>query len=150
MLTIFSDSMVALAYTKDLKYHDRTKLINIHFHYISYIIVWREMALRHISTSKMMIDLVTKVNNKVVFQTHLRSLGPRFEISQFISDISSIFRELTHVDMIISTEILNGIFFDYFLKISLIYPYLKIFISTMGNCWGKYALNYISEQKCIY
>lgn len=90
MLTIFSDSMATLAYTKDPKYHGRTKQINIHFHYIPHIIVWREMALRHISTNKMMVDLVTKVNNKVVFQTHLRSLGPRFEILQFISDISWI------------------------------------------------------------
>ena len=80
---------------------------------------------------------VTKVNNKVVFQTHLRSLGPRFEISQFISDISSIFRELTHVDMIISTKILNGIFFNYFLKISLIYPYLKKIHLNHGQPLGQ-------------
>ena len=61
-ITIHIDGMVVLAYSKDPKYHGRTKYIDICFHYIRDIVTQREVVLKHIYIKK-------------VFQTQVRSLG---------------------------------------------------------------------------
>lgn len=74
-ITIFSYTIVALAYGKDPKYHGMSKHIDIHFHYIQDIITHRKVVLKHISTSRKMVDPLTKVIVRHVFQTRVRSLG---------------------------------------------------------------------------
>ncbi|XP_028059899.1 uncharacterized protein LOC114263534 [Camellia sinensis] len=52
-VTIHCDSMVALAYAKDPKYHGRTKHIDVRFNFIKDIVAQKEVILEHISTSRM-------------------------------------------------------------------------------------------------
>lgn len=72
---MFSNSMDALKYVKDPKYHDRTKHIDICFHYIREMTRLGEVTLRHISTTRMVADPLTKPINRDVFLTPVRNLG---------------------------------------------------------------------------
>ena len=71
---IYSDSMTTLTYAKDPKYHGRIKHINIRFHYIRDVVARGKLILQHISTSKMVVDPLTKATSRNVFQTHVKSL----------------------------------------------------------------------------
>ena len=74
---IFSGSIAAMEYVHDSKYHGRTKHIDIRFHYIREMIRLGEVILRHISTTRMVADPLTKPIARDMFQTHVRSLGLR-------------------------------------------------------------------------
>jgi hypothetical protein len=76
-VTIYCDSTAALAYAKDPKYHGRTKHIDIRYQYIRDMIAQKEVVLKHISTSRMIADPLTKPIARDVFQAHVRSLGLR-------------------------------------------------------------------------
>jgi hypothetical protein len=67
---IHCDSMASLAYAKDLKHHGRTKHIDIKYHYIK-----KNAVLKHISTSQMIVDPLTKPVVKDAHMAHVRSLG---------------------------------------------------------------------------
>lgn len=72
---VHCDSTAALAYTKDPKYHGRTKHIDVRCHYIRDMVGRGEVTLHHLSTSRMVADPLTKATSTDVFQTHVRSLG---------------------------------------------------------------------------
>ena len=76
-VTIHCDSMAALAYAKDPKYHDRTKHTDVRFNFISDILAQKEVLLEHIPTSRMVEDLLTKPITGDVYLTHVRALGLR-------------------------------------------------------------------------
>ena len=59
--------MAALAYAKDSKYHGRTKHIDIRYHYIRDMVAYNEVVLKHISTSLMIDDPLTKPIGRDVF-----------------------------------------------------------------------------------
>ena len=50
-MTIYCDSMVALAYAKDPKYHGKTKYIQIIYHFVKDMITQNEVVMRHIHMS---------------------------------------------------------------------------------------------------
>ena len=69
--------MVILACSKDLRYHGRTKHIDIHFHYIWDIVAQKKVVLKHILTSRMMVDPLTKttiVGNPGLLCSHAMDL----------------------------------------------------------------------------
>ena len=74
---IFCDSTAALAYAKDSKYHGRTKHIDIRYHYIRDMVAQKEVVLKHLSTSRMVADPLTKPIARDVFEAHVRNLGLR-------------------------------------------------------------------------
>ena len=76
-MTIHYDSMAAIAFTKDLKYHERTKHINMQNSFIRDLIAQKEAILKHISTSHMVVDLLTKPIPRDAYLTHVKSLGLR-------------------------------------------------------------------------
>ena len=76
-VTVHCDSMTALAYAKDSKYHDRTKHIDIRYHYIRDMVAHNEVVLKHISTSLMIVDPLIKPIRRDAFQAHVRSLRLR-------------------------------------------------------------------------
>lgn len=76
-VVIHCDSMAALAYVNDPKYHGKSKHIETRYHYIRDIVAQRKVVLKHISTTRMVADPLTKPIGRDVFQTHVRGLGLR-------------------------------------------------------------------------
>ncbi|GMP75523.1 hypothetical protein CsSME_00032577 [Camellia sinensis var. sinensis] len=79
-VTIHCDSMAALAYAKDPKYHGRTKHIDVRFNFIRDILAQKEVILEHIPTSRMVADPLTKPIARDVYLTHVRALGLHEEL----------------------------------------------------------------------
>ena len=75
LMTIHCDSMAAIAYTKDPKYHGRTKHINMKNNYIRDLIAQKEVIVEHIYTSHMVVDPLTKPIPRDAYVTHVKSLG---------------------------------------------------------------------------
>jgi hypothetical protein len=74
-VTIYSDSMAALAYAKDPKYHKKTKYIEIKYHCIRDMVANKEVFLEHISTKNMLVDPLTKPIARDPFHGHIKGLG---------------------------------------------------------------------------
>ena len=74
-LTLYCDSMAALAYAKDPKYHGKTKHIQIRYHFVREMITQNEVVLKHIPTNQMVADPFTKPIARDAFVRHVRSLG---------------------------------------------------------------------------
>ena len=71
----FYDNTGALAVAKDLKYHGKASHIKKKYHYIRDIIIEKDVVLKHISTSNMVVDPLTKPIARDIFVKHVRSLG---------------------------------------------------------------------------
>ena len=69
------DNTIALAMAKDPKYHRKTKHIKKIYHYIRDTIIENDVVLKHISTSNMVADPLTKPIARDVFVKHVRSLS---------------------------------------------------------------------------
>jgi hypothetical protein len=76
-VTIYSDSIAALAYAKDPKYHGKTKHIEIKYHYIRDMVAKKEVFLEHISTKNMLANPLTKPIARDPFHDHIKGLGLR-------------------------------------------------------------------------
>ena len=76
-VTIHYDSIAALAYVKDPRYHGKTKHIGIRYHYIHDMVTHKEVVLKHISMTRMIADPLTKPIGRDAFQAYVRSLGLR-------------------------------------------------------------------------
>ena len=74
-MTLYCDNMAALAYANDLKYHGKTKHIQIRYHFVRDMITQNEVVLKHISTNEMVADPFTKPIAMDAFVRHMRSLG---------------------------------------------------------------------------
>ena len=68
---IFCDNIAALAVAKDPKYHGKTKHIKKRYHYIRDAIIKNDMVLKHISTSNIVADPLTKPITRDVFVKHV-------------------------------------------------------------------------------
>jgi hypothetical protein len=71
-MIIHCDSTTALAYAKDPKYHGKTKHIDIQYHYIHDVVTHKEVVLKHISTTRMIADPLTKPIGRDAFRLMLR------------------------------------------------------------------------------
>ncbi|KAL0331594.1 UNVERIFIED_CONTAM: hypothetical protein Sangu_1704900 [Sesamum angustifolium] len=60
VVVIYCDNTATVAYTKDPKYHERTKCRDTRYHLIRDIIVLGEVVLRHIPTNVMIANPFTK------------------------------------------------------------------------------------------
>ena len=58
--TLFSDNQSAIALTKDHQYHACTKHIDIHFHFIRWVVENRKICLIYCPTADMVADTLTK------------------------------------------------------------------------------------------
>ena len=74
-MTLYCDSMATLAYAKDLKYHGKTKDIQIRYHFVRDLITQNEVFLKHIPTNEMVVDPFTKPIARDAFVRHVRSLA---------------------------------------------------------------------------
>ena len=75
--TVYSDSQVAIAYVKDLKYHRRTKHIDTKDNFIRDIIAQNDVILKYLPTCEMVVDPFTKSISRDIFFVHVTSLGLR-------------------------------------------------------------------------
>ena len=57
---LFSDNQSAIALSKDHQYHTRTKHIDIHFHFICWVVENRKICLIYCPTADMVADTLTK------------------------------------------------------------------------------------------
>ena len=76
-VVIHCDSTAVIAYARDLKYHSRTKHIDTRYHFIRDIITQGQVVLRHISTSNMIANPLTKPIARDVIHRHVSGLGLR-------------------------------------------------------------------------
>lgn len=74
-IVLYCDNTVAIAYTKDPKYHGKTKYIDTRYHYIRDIIAQGLVVLKYISTTDTLADPFTKPTARNAFQKHIRGLG---------------------------------------------------------------------------
>ena len=76
-VTIQCDSMSTIVFMKDPKYHGKTKHINMRNTFIRDLIAQKEVILKHISSSHMVVDPLTKPITRDVYLTHVKSLRLR-------------------------------------------------------------------------
>ena len=76
-VVIHCDSTIAIVYARDPKYYGRTKHIDTRYQFIRDIIAQGQVALRHVSTSDMIADPLTKLIARDIFHRHVRGLGLR-------------------------------------------------------------------------
>ena len=76
-VTLYYDSIPALAYAKDPKYNGKSKHIEIKYHFIRDMVARGEVVMKHISTRSMVVDPLTKPIARNVFQSHVGSVGLR-------------------------------------------------------------------------
>src|SRR4051812_47841033 len=74
-VTLHSDSMSAIDYSKNSKFHGRTKHIVIKYYFIRN--KKDEVQLSHMPTSDMVIDPLTKPLVVDLFKTHVKTTGLR-------------------------------------------------------------------------
>lgn len=70
-MTIFYNNQIALADTKDLKYHSEAKYIDIKYNSIRDIVQQIEVGLKYISTHQMVVDTLTKPIPCDVYFSHI-------------------------------------------------------------------------------
>ena len=76
-MVFYNDSEATIAYTKDPKYHEKTKHIDTMFNYVRDLTAQNELKMVYISTHKMLADPFTKPIPKDVFRKHMESLRLR-------------------------------------------------------------------------
>ena len=72
-----SDSQSSIAYTKDPKFHSKTKHIDIKYHYVKDMVARGEVNLKYISTYDMIADSLIKAITRDVFEMHIKYIGLR-------------------------------------------------------------------------
>ena len=55
------DNQVTIAYTKDPKYHYKTKHIDAKYNFVKSMVTSKEVNMKYISTYKMVVDPLTKL-----------------------------------------------------------------------------------------
>ena len=72
---ISCDSPAAIAYTKDPKFHAKTKHIDIKFNYVKDMVARKEVNVKYIATKEMVANPFTKpISNEAYFR-NVKSLG---------------------------------------------------------------------------
>ena len=71
------DSQAAIAYTKDPKYHCKTKHIDIKYKFAKVLVKEKMVNMKYLSTHEMVADPLTKPIPREVFQKHTCTQGLR-------------------------------------------------------------------------
>jgi hypothetical protein len=69
------DNMSAIALTKNLVFHDRSKHINVRYHFIRECVEKNRVSVEHISTEAQLADILTKALGRVHFQELCAMIG---------------------------------------------------------------------------
>ena len=71
------DSQTAIAYTKDAKYHSKTKHIDIKYNFVKDMVAHKKVNMKYIPTREMVADSLTKPIPRDIFIKHVKSQGLR-------------------------------------------------------------------------
>jgi hypothetical protein len=73
--TILCDNHSCINMTKNLVFHDRSKHIEIHYHYIGDMVQRGALKLQYINTDEQVADVLTKPLSRVKFEHFRDKLG---------------------------------------------------------------------------
>ena len=76
-VTLYCDNQAAIAYTKDPRYHSKSKHIETKYNFVRDIVAQKEIKIQYISTQQMVADPLTKPVTRDVYAIHSRSLSLR-------------------------------------------------------------------------
>ena len=76
-MILYYDSQAAIAYTKDPKYHSKTKHIDIKYNFMRDVVANGEITLQYIPTREMIANPFTKAISRDLFEKHVKALGLR-------------------------------------------------------------------------
>ena len=76
-VTLYCDNQVAIDYTKDPRYHSKSKHIETKYNFVRDIVAQKEVKIQYISMQQMVADPLTKPVTRDVYAIHSRSLGLR-------------------------------------------------------------------------
>ncbi|OIT27523.1 retrovirus-related pol polyprotein from transposon tnt 1-94 [Nicotiana attenuata] len=76
-MALYCDSQAAIAYTKDPKYHNKTKHIHVKYNFVRDMVASGEINLQYIPTRSMIADPFTKAISRDMFEKHVMDLGLR-------------------------------------------------------------------------
>ncbi|KAK2990487.1 hypothetical protein RJ640_011654 [Escallonia rubra] len=76
-VAVHCENTVALDFVKDPKYHGKAKHIGLRYHFIRTLVAQGEVSMKHIPTSRMVADPLTKPIARDVLLSHIRSMGLR-------------------------------------------------------------------------
>jgi len=71
------DNTATIQFAKDLKFHQKTKYIKRRYYFVRDAIKTTEIAIKYISTNKMIADPFTKPIPRETIKSHMLSLGLR-------------------------------------------------------------------------
>jgi hypothetical protein len=69
--TILCDNQSCIKITENLVFHDRSKHMDIHYHYICDMVQRGALKLQYVSTDEQVVDVLTKPLSRVKFE-HFR------------------------------------------------------------------------------
>jgi hypothetical protein len=75
--TLFSDNQAAIALTRDHQYHPRTKHIDVHYHWICWVVKKGSICLVYCPTDDIVADALTKALPLAKIKHFATSLGLR-------------------------------------------------------------------------
>ncbi|OIT35612.1 retrovirus-related pol polyprotein from transposon tnt 1-94, partial [Nicotiana attenuata] len=76
-MTLYCDSQAAIAYTKDPKYHSKTKHIDIKYNFVRDMVASGEINLQYIPKRNMIVAPFTNAISRDLFEEHVMALGLR-------------------------------------------------------------------------
>lgn len=69
--TILFDNSASIAYSKNLRYHGKSKDINVKYHFVKEKVAQGEINLVHVPSKEMIVDSITKPIATDVFEKHV-------------------------------------------------------------------------------
>ena len=73
--TIFEDNQGAIELSRNPKFHNRTKHIDISYHYVSEQVNLNTVSVKYCPTEDMLADIMTKGISKISFEKFKNKLG---------------------------------------------------------------------------
>ena len=72
---LLCDNIAAIQFTKDMKFHWKSKHIKRRYHFVQDAIMTMEIVIKYILTNKMIVDALTKLIHRDVFKYYMLCLG---------------------------------------------------------------------------
>jgi len=74
-ITIFGDNLAANGLTEDPKHHDRSKSIDVKYHWIRDVVRHQQIRIEHLPTTEMTADILTKALARAKHEKFMRYMG---------------------------------------------------------------------------